>query len=222
MNFRIDHGLLTLGASMLVVRCKTDAVKNSNPLMRNHLEVAADNIANNMTADQLTELAPVSCFRSATTKLGRNPNRYRISSEALLRRIVQGKGIYYINNVVDLNNYMCLYSYLPVGSYDLSAIAGDVVMRKGRPGEIVETIAKGDFDFENCVVLADIIGPFGSPINDSKRCMVRDTTKSFFSVFYSFSEIPSEKILQEFAIAAGLADVAIEEAQYLNVQGRTS
>jgi DNA/RNA-binding domain of Phe-tRNA-synthetase-like protein len=221
MNFSIDPGLSPLGASMLVVRGRTDSVKSSSAAMQSRLQAAADDIAQNLTAERLAELAPIASFRAAMTKLGRNPNRYRISSEALFRWIVQGKGIYFINNLVDLNNYMCLASYLPVGSSDLSAIVGDVVMRKGRTGEIVETIAKGDFDFENCVVLADDIGPFGSPINDSKRCMVRDTTKSFISVFYSFSGIPSDEILREFAAIAGIAEVAIEDAQLLSVEAQT-
>ncbi|WP_288229697.1 phenylalanine--tRNA ligase beta subunit-related protein [uncultured Faecalicoccus sp.] len=51
---------------------------------------------------------------------GRNPGRYRASSEALLRKVRRLDLLYRINIVVDVNNLILIQSGLFVGSYDLA------------------------------------------------------------------------------------------------------
>lgn len=60
---------------------------------------------------------------------------YRSSIEALLRRVVTGKPVWSICNIVDLYNCCSLYSLLPMGGYDLSKVAGDVRIRLAKEGE---------------------------------------------------------------------------------------
>ena len=47
--------------------------------------------------------------RAAFRACGKDPGRYRVSSEALLRRVRQGKDLYQINSVVDVNNLVSLH-----------------------------------------------------------------------------------------------------------------
>lgn len=54
--------------------------------------------------------------RAAYKAFGRNPGRYRVSSEALLRRVRRGDKLYLVNSVVDVNNLLSLQSGLSVGS----------------------------------------------------------------------------------------------------------
>lgn len=61
---------------------------------------------------------------------------YRSSIEALLRRIVTGKEIWNICNVVDLYNCCSLLSLLPMGGYDLDKISGDIKIRYAKESEI--------------------------------------------------------------------------------------
>ena len=56
--------------------------------------------------------------RLAYKAFGKDPSRYRVSSEALIRRIGQGKGLYEVNTVVDVNNLISIESGFSVGSYD--------------------------------------------------------------------------------------------------------
>ena len=58
--------------------------------------------------------------------MGKEPSRYRVSSEALIRRILQGKGLYRINNVVDTNNLISIETGYSVGSYDLENLHGNI------------------------------------------------------------------------------------------------
>lgn len=60
---------------------------------------------------------------------------YRSSIEALLRRVVMGKEIWNINNVVDLYNCCSILSLLPMGGYDLNKISGDIKIRYAKDAE---------------------------------------------------------------------------------------
>jgi DNA/RNA-binding domain of Phe-tRNA-synthetase-like protein len=73
------------------------------------------------------EAAQVQSTRRAYKALGKDPARYRGSAEALLRRVIAGKGLPQINAVVDVINLVSVESRLPVGLYDLAQVSGDVV-----------------------------------------------------------------------------------------------
>ncbi|MBS3903162.1 MAG: hypothetical protein KGZ30_02165 [Anaplasmataceae bacterium] len=60
---------------------------------------------------------------------------YRSSIEALLRRVVTGKGVWNICSVVDLYNCCSILSLLPMGGYDLDKISGDICIRYSKNAE---------------------------------------------------------------------------------------
>lgn len=60
---------------------------------------------------------------------------YRSSLEALIRRIVTGKGLWNICNVVDIYNCCSVFSLLPMGGYDLCKVSGDIKIRYAQEGE---------------------------------------------------------------------------------------
>lgn len=64
-----------------------------------------------------------------------NPKTYRSSIEALVRRIVTGKELGNICNVVDLYNCCSIVSLLPMGGYDLKKVTGDIKIRYAKEGE---------------------------------------------------------------------------------------
>ena len=119
--------------------------------------------------------------------LGKDPARYRGSAEALLRRVIAGKGLPRINAVVDVINLVSIESRLPVGLYDLAAVSGDVVFRAGRAGETYKGIGKYDLNLEGMPLFADAIGPHGSATSDSERTMVTASTKRVLALVVSFS-----------------------------------
>lgn len=125
---------------------------------------------------------------AAYKAFGRNPGRYRVPSEALLRRVRRGDALYQINSVVDINNLISIQSGLSVGSYDNNQISCSVNLRKAEQGEGYTGIGKDFLDMENMLVLADDQGIFGSSMSDSKRAMVTESTKNVLVVIYCFEE----------------------------------
>jgi DNA/RNA-binding domain of Phe-tRNA-synthetase-like protein len=115
---------------------------------------------------------------------GVDPTRTRPSSEALLRRVLQGKDLYRINRLVDAVNCASLELLLPIGLYDRDALRGDVVIRQGAPAEAFEGIRRGEIHLEGRLVVADAAGACGSPTADSARTAVTaDTTRALAVVF---------------------------------------
>ncbi len=124
--------------------------------------------------------------RAAYKALGKDPARYRGSAEALLRRVIAGKGLPQINAVVDIINLVSVESRLPIGLYDLAHVQGDIVFRAGRAGETYKGIGKYDLNLEGLPVFCDALGPHGSPTSDSERTMVTSETKQVLAIIFSF------------------------------------
>jgi DNA/RNA-binding domain of Phe-tRNA-synthetase-like protein len=124
--------------------------------------------------------------RAGYKALGKDPARYRGSAEALLRRVIAGKGLPQINAVVDVINLVSVESRLPVGLYDLAHVTGDIVFRAGRAGETYKGIGKYDLNLEGLPIFCDQQGPHGSPTSDSERTMVTAETKQVMGIIISF------------------------------------
>jgi DNA/RNA-binding domain of Phe-tRNA-synthetase-like protein len=134
----------------------------------------------------MLESPQILATRAAYKALGKDPARYRGSAEALLRRVIAGKGLPQINAVVDVINLVSVESRLPIGLYDLAHVSGDVVFRAGRVGETYKGIGKYDLNLEGLPVFCDALGPHGSPTSDSERTMVTSETTHVLAVIISF------------------------------------
>ncbi|KRN29554.1 hypothetical protein IV38_GL000440 [Lactobacillus selangorensis] len=119
-------------------------------------------------------------------RLGKDPARFRPSSDSLWRRVVKGKGLYQINALVDLNNLLSLQFKLPIGSYDRLQIGDTVTLSVGQTGETYAGIGKKAVNLEHLLVLRDQDGPFGSPTSDSTRAMITPETTQAALVIYMF------------------------------------
>lgn len=167
---------------------------------------------------EITALAPIKHSREAYKQLGKDPSRYRLSSEALLRRVLQGKGLYRINNVVDINNLMSLASFYSIGSYDLACLKEKVIFTYGKPGQTYKGIGKQQVNLENLPVFVDEKGPFGSPTSDSERGMVTERTSHLLLCMISFNGSnglqehlrKTEKLLEEYAAGNQISTQIIE------------
>jgi len=132
------------------------------------------------------ESSAILATRAGYKALGKDPARYRGSAEALLRRLIAGKGMPRINNVVDVINLVSVESRLPVGLYDLAHVEGAIEFRAGRAGETYKGIGKYDLNLEELPLFADAQGPHGSPTSDSERTMVTEATKHVLAIIVSF------------------------------------
>ncbi len=135
----------------------------------------------------------IAAVRETFKKCGKDPSRYRPSSEALTRRVIAGKGLESINNVVDAGNITSLMTGIPVGCYDVESLSGDITLRVGKKDDAYKGIARGDISLEGLPMLVDDNGPFGSPYSDSERTRVSEECKQLLFVVYGLG-IPFEHV----------------------------
>ena len=183
------HPALKAVAPDLVLGCisaRVSVEKYNEALWREIDQLLARLIAT-IKPEQINTVPQIAAMRSAYKALGKDPSRYRGSAEALLRRVLSGKGLYQINSVVDINNLVSLESLNPAGTYDLEKITPPVELRIGAAGESYKGIGKDLINIESLPVFADAAGPFGSPTSDSERAMVTLETKKALMVVFSFT-----------------------------------
>ncbi len=145
-------------------------------------------VENELETKNVTEIKNVASSRKAYKSFGKDPGRYRVSSEALIRRIKQGKDLYKINTVVDTNNLISVESGFSVGSYDIDNVNGDITLKLGKAGESYKGIGKDSVNIENLPVLCDNDGPFGSPTSDSEKAMITLNSKNIVTLIYVFAD----------------------------------
>ena len=146
------------------------------------------------TLESLAQAEATRAVRAMFRAWGVDPSRYRPSSEALLRRVVQGKGLYRVLDAVDIANLGSIETGWPYGCYDRSRIHGPITFRAGQAGETYEGIGKRSWHLAGRPVLADGEGPFGSPISDSTRTRITESTHDVLAVIYVPLSVPTTAI----------------------------
>ncbi len=157
-----------------------------------------------LSGRQPSEIPGLAEARNLYKSFGMDPSRHRPSSEALLRRVLKGKDLYQINNVVDTCNLASLRFLLPIGMYDLSLIQGDITMRTGLPGEEYPGIRKGPVHLSGRLGLFDEHGPFGSPTSDSARTCTSDATTSILAVIMATAGYNRQAMTNQVAVFSDL------------------
>ena len=89
----------------------TAEIKASSDVFWNYLDhEILPAVKNDIEGKEWSEVTGVRGSRAAYKAFGRNPGRYRVSSEALLRRVRRGDELYHVNSVVDVNNLISVES----------------------------------------------------------------------------------------------------------------
>ena len=150
------------------------------------IQQACDRLQRELPLAQIQEREQIANTRLAYKAMGKDPHRYRNSAEAMCRRIVQGKGLYRINNVVDCNNLISILSGYSLGTYDLANIQGPICWTVSPTGTHYQGIGKDQINVEHLPVLQDQQGPFGNPTSDCVRAMITPNAREILMCIYSF------------------------------------
>lgn len=169
------------------IQYSAEVEKGSKELWK-EIDKVIKKLEKSMTVEDIAKEKNVKDSRELYKKIGKDPHRYRISSEALLRRILQGKGLYKINNIVDANNLISINSKLSVGSYDIDKLGEELTFRIGKKEETYKGIGKDTVNTENLPVFSDEFGAYGSPTSDSEKAMITNETKNILTVLIAFSD----------------------------------
>lgn len=131
-----------------------------------------------LTTESLKEMSGIAATRKVYRTCGKDPSRYRPASEALIRRMLQGKELYQRDTLVDLVNLASIAYGYSIGGFDADKFEGDTLtLGVGKAGEPYEGIGRGMINIEGLPVYRDKIGGVGTPTSDNERTKMNiDTT----------------------------------------------
>lgn len=168
-------------------------------LYRAKIEKASDELTeffNSVTEDigskyetkAIADMPHIRPTRAAYKALGKDPHSYRSAAEQMLRRIILNKGLYHVNNGVDVNNIISVTSGYSIGSYDTEKIKGDITLCRAPEGTHYKGIGKDTYEYnvEFLPALFDDEGCFGNPSSDSQRTMLKNGEREILFIFYAF------------------------------------
>lgn len=143
----------------------------------NEIQLAAGEIRAAMPMDQVNKRPAIAATRAAYKALGKEPNRYRPSAEALCRRCVKGMELYRTLAIIDLINLVSIKTGHSIGGFDRDAIVGgDLTLGVGREGEPYEAIGRGQLNIACLPVFRDAVGGVGTPTSDNDRTKLSEDT----------------------------------------------
>ncbi len=123
-----------------------------------------------LTTDTVKDISAIAATRRVYKACGKDPSRYRPSSEGLIRRVLQGKQLYQIDTLVDLINLASITYGYSIGGFDAGKFSGDTLsLGVGREGEPYEGIGRGMLNIAGLPVYRDAIGGVGTPTSDNER-----------------------------------------------------
>lgn len=201
-------------APSLTVMCVEADIENgptSDALWSEICRCAAD-IAASTPMEAVRHRPAIDATRAVYKALGKDPNRYRPSAEALCRRAVKGLELYRTLSVIDLINLLSMATGHSIGGFDADKIVGErLTLGVGRAGEPYEAIGRGQLNIEGLPVYRDAVGGVGTPTSDNDRTKLSpDSRRLLMTVnMYGNSEVTVTEI--ESMICRLLEDYANSE-----------
>ncbi len=187
---------------VLVIACQ---VRNTEPDEQLWREIEAEEAAVRATVklEQINKWLPIQATRQAYKRLGKDPNRYRPSAEALRRRILRELPLYKVDTLVDLINLVSIRSGYSIGGFDADKIeGGKLVLGVGREGELYHGIGRGELNIAGLPVYRDAIGGIGTPTSDEERTKIGLNTTSLLMILNGYSGL--DGLIDAGKYAAGL------------------
>ena len=130
-----------------------------------------------LTTESLKDMTSIQATRRIYKLCGKDPSRYRPSGEALVRRVLQGKGLYQVDTLVDLINLASMKYGYSIGAFDADKFSGDTLtLGIGKEGEPYEGIGRGMINIAGLPVYRDNVGGVGTPTSDHERTKVSLST----------------------------------------------
>lgn len=169
----------------IVGACVEAQVVNSSysePLWQEIRELG-EHYRQTLTTESLKQMPAIEATRRVYRACGKDPSRYRPSSEALIRRMLQGKKLYQKDTLVDLGNLASIRSGYSIGCFDAEKFAGQrLTLGVGREGEPYEGIGRGMINIAGLPVYRDEVGGVGTPTSDNERTKITASTTHFVAL----------------------------------------
>ena len=212
--FRVDDGVLSAfpGVNIGVLIGRGVAVGEPGPDLEGFKSAVIEEAVESFASGSVTSHPYVSSWRAMYRGFRGKPGDYRPSAEALIRRVVRGRGIPGINTAVDTYNAVSVRHRIPMGGFDLGHVEGAIALRFSEGGETFTAIGSSDPEetYQGEVVYADGARILTRRWNhrDCDETKITEETSSFIMFVDGSTEIPLE------AVEGALGDLESQLARF--------
>lgn len=220
MNIAFSEQIINAAPAFKMILIQAGVVNTPTPeSLWNEICEYGQSLRDSIAIEQINKRPGIAATRAAYRKCGKDPNRYRPSCEAMMRRLVKGMELYRIDALVDLVNLLSLKSGYSIGGFDADKIIGNsLTLGIGTADEQFEGIGRGVLNIEGLPVYRDAAGGIGTPTSDNERTkMGLDTRNILLTINIYGEDMPvdetvklAKRLLGEYASATNITHQLIE------------
>src|SRR5690554_5132571 len=122
MIITIKNELLQKLPSFNIVAYSMDVKLTTSDDTEELIKTYEQKISEEYSLAEVLNIPLIKAARDGYKALGKDPSRYRLACESLLRRIVKGNQIYRINNIVDIGNLLSIELFRSTAILDYDKI----------------------------------------------------------------------------------------------------
>ncbi len=185
-----------LGIGAALISCSWNACTEGGGKV---LKSASEAIKGVLTLAELRNHRVVRAYRDIMWRLGIDPTKVRPSSEALVRRVLRGRGVRPIAPAVDACNAASMATLIVISVFDASRIRPPLTLRFARKGEVFRDFSGRERVLGGReIVLTDSEGKILHlyPYRDSASAAVNEGTREVIAVAYGAPGIGVGKLLK--------------------------
>ncbi|KXH74179.1 MAG: hypothetical protein AM326_10060 [Candidatus Thorarchaeota archaeon SMTZ-45] len=205
IRFEVDRPGLSVGMVIL----KDIKVGQSTSSFEMYEMETFKEIRSSMTLEEAKDDPIFRSYRDLYWTFGMDPTKLRVSSEAVLRRILKGLNLWRISDIVDIINLASAYHKIPIGLIDASKLKGNLVIRTASKGEVFQRIGGKTIVCRGReIVVADDekIVCFGYATHDSERTMITKTSKRVLVLLYGAKGVSKPMMNEALRITLDMID----------------
>jgi DNA/RNA-binding domain of Phe-tRNA-synthetase-like protein len=209
MVFEIEPTLANRFPGLRVVVGHVDGVRveNSGADLQKFKEEVLAEVKQKYSLESLKDVAIFRAYRDFFWKIGIDPTKIRPAAEALIRRILAGKTVPAINNVVDSYNLASIKTEIALAAFNRDELRGSLFMRAAEKGERFLGIGMSESMELNGgeIVISDeekLVAVY--PYRDAGRSKVSETTKNLLILVCGVPRIDEQLLVDAGKIALDL------------------
>jgi DNA/RNA-binding domain of Phe-tRNA-synthetase-like protein len=205
ISFEVDRP----GLNVAMVKLDELKIGQSTPSFEVYEQETFKEIRSQMTLGDAKDDPIFRSYRDLYWTFGMDPTKLRVSSEAVLRRILKGLNLWRISDIVDIVNLASAYHKIPIGLIDTSKLKGNLVIRSAFNGEVFQRIGgKTIICRGREIVVADDekIVCFGYATHDSERTMITNDSNRVLVLFYGAEVVTSDVMAEALKITLEMID----------------
>lgn len=172
--------------TLAIISCNVINSQTSTYLS-DEMEMETQQIAEIYSIDEINKRPEIAATRKVYKNLGKDPNRYRPSAEALCRRIVRRISLYQVNTLVDIINLVSIRSGFSINGFDAYKIQGNILLDVGTANDEFEAIGRGLLNVEGLPLYRDSAGGIGTPTSDNERTKISENTTQLLMIINSYN-----------------------------------